>query len=187
MLAGAPNVAARGLLGSVISTGLSGRTVSIRLNEVEAYGGADDPASHAYLSQTIRNAPMWGPPGTVYVYLSYGIHWCANLVTGPEGKPSAVLLRGGDIIEGIDTVVERRGRGDHLADGPGKLSQALGLDGSASGTLLGDGPLTIGPPYGSVTHIASTPRVGISRAVDVPWRFVEQGRIVAASSTIPKL
>ncbi len=128
---------------------------------------------------------MWGPPGTVYVYLSYGIHWCANIVTGPEGKPSAVLLRGGDVVEGIVTAVERRGRSDHLADGPGKLSQALGLDGSASGTTLDDGPLTIGPPYGSVTRIASTPRIGISRATDVPWRFVEQNRTNVSSSTIP--
>jgi DNA-3-methyladenine glycosylase len=185
LLAGAPNVAARALLGSIISTRLNGRAVSIRLNEVEAYGGADDPASHAYRSQTVRNAPMWGPPGTVYVYLSYGIHWCANIVTGPEGSPSAVLLRGGEVVEGIDAAVERRGRSDHLADGPGKLSQALGLDGSASGTLLADGPLTIGPPYGSVRQIASTPRIGISRATDVPWRFVEQNRMNVSSSTIP--
>jgi DNA-3-methyladenine glycosylase len=117
--------------------------------------------------------------------LSYGIHWCANIVTGPEGNPSAVLLRGGDIIEGIDTAVERRGRTDHLADGPGKLSQALGLDGSARGTLLYDGPLTIGPPNGSVAQIASTPRIGISRAAEVPWRFVEQNRMDVSSSTIP--
>jgi DNA-3-methyladenine glycosylase len=184
LLAGAPNVAARALLGSIISTGLSGRRVSVRLNEVEAYGGADDPASHAYRSHTVRNAPMWGPPGTVYVYLSYGIHWCTNIVTGPKGKPSAVLLRGGDIVEGIDTAVERRGRSDHLADGPGKLSQALGLDGSASGTLLADGPLTVGPPFASVTQIAATPRIGISRAADVPWRFVEQSRMDVSSSTI---
>lgn len=152
---------------------------------MEAYGGADDSASHAYRSQTVRNAPMWGPPGTVYVYLSYGIHWCTNIVTGPEGRPSAVLLRGGDIVEGIDTAAERRSRNDRLADGPGKLSQALGLNGSASGTLLADGPLTIRPPYGSVTAIATTPRIGISRATDLPWRFVEQNRIDVSSSTIP--
>ena len=172
-------------MGSIISTTHDNLTVAVRLNEVEAYGGMEDSASHAYRSQTVRNTPMWGPSGTVYVYLSYGIHWCSNIVTGPEGSPSAVLLRGGDVVEGIDAAMERRGRDDHLADGPGKLSQTLGLDGSASGTLLTDGPLTIGPPFGSVTQIESTARIGISRGKHLPWRFVEQRSTDRSSSTIP--
>ena len=158
--------------------------VAIRLTDVEAYGGGDDPASHAYRSRTDSNAPMWGPAGTIYVYLSYGIHWCANIVTGPRGHPSAVLLRGGDVVDGRAAAIERRGRVDHLADGPGKLSQTLGLDGSASGTTLTDGPLTISHPFGSVVDVAKTPRIGISHATEVLWRFVEGGPMSGASSTI---
>ena len=184
-LSGPPDVAAKALLGSIVSTTHGGQTVAIRLTELEAYGGADDPASHAYRSRTARNDPMWGPPGTVYVYLSYGIHWCANLVTGPEGCPSAVLLRGGEIVDGFDVAAERRGRTTHLSDGPGKLAQALGLDGQASGTSLNDGPLHIEPPFHSVTQIEFTPRIGISRGTDVLWRFVEQNRMGLPSSTIP--
>ena len=180
-----PDIAARALLGSIVSTTHDGRTVAIRLTELEAYGGADDPASHAYRSRTARNDPMWGPPGTVYVYLSYGIHWCANLVTGHQGDPSAILLRGGQVVDGFDKAEERRGRTTHLSDGPGKLAQALGLDGQASGTTLSDGPLNIEPPFHSVTQIESTPRIGISRAKDVLWRFVEHNRMDRPSSTIP--
>ena len=185
LLSGPPDIAARALLGSIVSTTLDGQTVAMRLTELEAYGGADDPASHAYRSQTARNTPMWGPPGTIYVYLSYGIHWCVNLVTGRQGDPSAILLRAGEIVDGLDLAAERRGRTTHLSDGPGKLAQALGLDGQASGTLLNEGPLNIGPPFHSIAHVESTPRIGISRAKDVLWRFVERSRIDLPSSTIP--
>jgi DNA-3-methyladenine glycosylase len=133
----------------------------------------------------VRNEPIWGPPGTVYVYLSYGIHWCANIVTGDVGHASAVLLRGGSVVDGLKTAIERRGRTDHLADGPGKLAQALGLTGSDTGSNLTEGPLRIGPPFGSVTGIDSTPRIGISKATDVLWRFVEQNATDLSSSTIP--
>jgi DNA-3-methyladenine glycosylase len=129
---------------------------------------------------------MWGSPGTVYVYLSYGIHWCANIVTGSQGHPSAVLLRGGDVVVGDAVAVKRRGRSDHLADGPGKLAQALGLDGSASGEHLNNGVVTITEPFGSVLDIERTRRIGISKATDVLWRFVEGNPMSVASSTIPK-
>jgi DNA-3-methyladenine glycosylase len=111
-----------------MSTNVAGACVEILINEVEAYAGADDPASHAFKGETARTAPMFGPPGTVYVYRSYGIHWCVNIVTGDIGEAQAVLIRGGRVTEGMDTVVMRRGRTDHLADGPGKLTQALAID-----------------------------------------------------------
>lgn len=114
---------------------------------------------------------MYGPPGTLYVYRSYGIHWCANVVTGPTGTPTAVLMRGGEVIEGLAVVERRRGRSDHLTDGPGKLGQALGLDGSLSGSNLADGPVRLIGPFGTARRWTPSPRIGISRAVDVPWRF----------------
>ncbi len=166
---------ARRLLGSTVTTSVDGLTVSVRLTEVEAYGGESDPASHAYSGRTARNAPMFGSPGTVYVYRSYGIHWCMNVTVGALGDPAAVLLRGGTVVEGLDVVVERRRRTDHLTDGPGKLCQALGVDGSASGSILGD-VVTLTPGEavdGAMIH--ATPRIGITKAVDRPWRFVLAG------------
>jgi len=168
-----PEIAAPSLLGATLETRVRSERVVVRLDEVEAYGGGDDPASHAYRSKTPRNAPMFADAGTVYVYRSYGVHWCANIVTGPPGSPSAVLLRGGEVLEGIRAAVTRRGRPDHLADGPGKLCQALGIDGSMSGTVINRGPiyLQLGTP--AKEHVVISPRVGISRAVDRPWRFRE--------------
>lgn len=114
---------------------------------------------------------MYGPPGTVYVYRSYGIHWCMNVTVGAVGDPAAVLLRAGTVVEGLDVVVERRKRTDHLTDGPGKLCQALGVDGSLSGTRVGGViGLTPGSPEGGTIH--ATPRIGITKGVDRPWRFV---------------
>jgi DNA-3-methyladenine glycosylase len=164
--------AAPRLLGSTVTTSIGGLTVSVRLTEVEAYGGESDPASHAYRGPTARNAPMYGPPGTVYVYRSYGIHWCMNVTVGALGDPAAVLLRAGTVVEGLDVVVERRKRTDHLTDGPGKLCQALGVDGSLSGTSVG-GAIRL-TPGGSLEggRIHVTPRIGITKGVDRPWRFV---------------
>ena len=136
--------------------------------------GADDPASHAFRGLTDRTAPMFLPGGVIYVYLSYGIHACVNIVTGPEGQAQAVLLRGGEPVEGASTMAERRGRADHLTDGPGKLGQALGLTTEHSGIPI-DGDrieLRRGAPPAS---FIATPRVGITKAVDRPWRFVEEG------------
>lgn len=128
---------------------------------------------------------MWGPPGSVYVYLSYGMHWCANIVTRHAGSASAVLLRGGSVVEGYKVAVERRSRTERLTDGPGKLAQALGLDGSASGTTLWGGPLSITLPFEAVGAFEATPRVGISKATTRMWRFVERGPSEPSSSTIP--
>lgn len=128
---------------------------------------------------------MWGPPGTLYVYLSYGIHWSVNIVVGHENEPNAVLMRAGVITEGRDIVERRRGRTDHLTDGPGKLGQALDLHGSASGTTVWDGPMTLHGPLGSVAQWIATPRIGVSKAADIPWRFVEGNGSISASSTLP--
>lgn len=172
-LRGDPVTAARALLGRRLVSTIGGVTVALRLTEVEAYGGADDPASHAFAGETVRNRTMFGPPGRLYVYRSYGIHWCANVVTGPPGEGAAILLRGGVPVDGVEEMTRRRGRADHLTDGPGKLCQALGLDGSHDGLDLLDPSSSVellaGDPPGGVE---ATPRIGISRAVDRPWRFM---------------
>lgn len=155
-----------------MSTTIDGATVTIRLDEVEAYRGRDDPASHAHRGLTRRNQPMFGPAGTIYIYLSYGIHWCMNVVTGKEGDPQAVLLRGGTVVDGTTIVEKRRGRRDHLADGPGKLGQALGVNAELSGSSLNEGPVTLSGLNTIQGAYTATPRIGISTAKDRPWRFV---------------
>jgi DNA-3-methyladenine glycosylase len=164
---------AQRLLGARIRTSFAGRLTEVALTEVEAYAGGDDPASHAYRGRTARNAAMFEAPGTLYVYRSYGIHWCMNVVVGEPGLPHAVLLRGGTVTQGLGIVEQRRGRRDHLADGPGKLCQALGVTNEHNGTSTLDGPVQLIPghlPDGA--RIVATPRVGISKAVEEPWRYV---------------
>jgi len=173
LLAGPVVPAARGLLGCRISA----NGVTIRITEVEAYGGGGDPASHAYRGRTTRNAVMFGPAGYAYVYFTYGMHWCMNVVTGPEGEAAAVLLRAGEVIDGLATARARRPaarRDVDLARGPGRLCAALGLNGSADGLyLLGDGPVRLAPRVEPVPpeRITSGPRVGVTGARDRPWRF----------------
>ncbi len=106
------------------------------------------------------------------MYLSYGIHQLVNIVTGPEGEPAAVLLRAGEPVEGHTVMKQRRGRGDHLTDGPGKLAQALGLTLTHDGISLDDGRISLTPPP-SIHPVRATPRIGISKAVERPWRFVQ--------------
>ena len=166
---------ARQLLGWRLRTNFGGITTEVQLNEVEAYAGDQDPASHAYRGLTARNAAMFEAPGTVYVYRSYGIHWCMNIVVGKQGVAHAVLLRGGKPTQGIAAITKRRGRPDHLADGPGKLCQAIGVTGDHNGTNLHDGPISLVPGAGQTGVVLAGPRVGISKAVDLPWRFVVAG------------
>lgn len=174
LLAGPVVPAARGLLGCR----LGGNGVTVRITEVEAYAGtAGDPASHAHRGRTPRNAVMFGPAGHAYVYFTYGMHWCVNVVTGPDGEASAVLLRAGEVVDGLDVARERRPavRKDvDLARGPARLCAALGIDRSVYGAdLLGDGPVRLRPPLAPVPEAAVTagPRVGVTGAHDVPWRF----------------
>lgn len=168
------------LLGWTVTHHAHEGAVAVELAEVEAYAGMSDPASHAYRGPTRRNSVMFGPAGRLYVYRSHGLHWCCNVVTGPEGEASAVLLRGGRVTEGID--VARRRRGERVADrslarGPGCVGQALGVSGRHDGSDLFDtGALTLSPPPTPVTlRICSGPRVGVSRAADVPWRYWLEG------------
>lgn len=172
LLGGDPVAAAPRLLGCTIRSRVGGVTTSVRLTEVEAYR-QDDPASHSHRGITASNRTMFDRGGLLYVYRSYGIHWCANVVTGPPGEGAAILLRGGVPVDGVEEMTRRRGRADHLTDGPGKLCQALGLDGSHDGLDLLDPSSSVellaGDPPGGVE---ATPRIGISRAVDRPWRFM---------------
>lgn len=173
LLAGAPEESAPRLLGSHLVSDLGGTTVKLRITEVEAYKGSDDPASHAYRGRTLRNGSMFERPGTLYVYHSYGIHWCANVAAGPEGVGWGILFRGGEVVEGIGMARLRRGRDEQLANGPGKLAQALGIDHTHNGTYLLEGSASLrlepGPPP---ELVMATPRVGVSRAMERPWRFV---------------
>ena len=170
-LRGDPVAAARALLGRLLVSTRGGVRVAVRLTEVEAYGGPDDPASHAFSGETPRNRTMFGPPGRLYVYRSYGIHWCANVVCGPVGSPAAVLLRGGGPVVGMAAMVKRRGRADHIADGPGRLCEALGITALDDGVDLSSGRVRLVGRALPGTIVAS-PRIGISSAQDRPWRLV---------------
>lgn len=163
---------AKRLLGARLRTEFDGLATEVMLTEVEAYGGTDDPASHAFGGAGERNRAMFGPAGTLYVYRSYGVHWCANVVTGPVGVGEAILLRAGVPTEGEETMQRRRGRADHLCDGPGKLCQALGITGSQDGTSLFEGPVRLRLPAAPPSQtVLATGRVGISKAKERPWRF----------------
>lgn len=161
---------ARSLLGSRLVNG----EVSVELTEVEAYAGPLDPASHAF-RRTPRSEIMFGPPLHLYVYFSYGVHFCANVVWGDEGTASAVLLRAGRVVSGIDEARRRRGVGvpdERLASGPANLAKALGIDGEDNGADLTDEEgIHLELRTGPEPVIVAGPRVGISRAADVPWRF----------------
>jgi DNA-3-methyladenine glycosylase len=170
--AAAPTVARR-LLGKVLVSDVEGSTVRGRIVEVEAYD-EHDPASHSFRGPTPRSAIMFGPPGRLYVYLSYGVHRCANVVVGPTGSGQAVLLRAVAPLEGVETMTARRGRRTDLADGPGKLCQAFGIELDHGGVDLLDpaSPIRLvddGTP--PPAHPLVGPRIGITKAVDTPWRF----------------
>ena len=167
-----PVAVAPTLLGAILVSEVEGHRVEVVLTEVEAYAGTGDAASHSHRGPTPRCTSMFGPSGHLYVYRSHGIHWCANVVTEPEGIGSAVLLRGGTVITGANTVVQRRGRPDHLTDGPGKLCQALGITGVHDGLDLfaAASPVRLLP--GRHLEYRTTPRVGISRSSELPWRFL---------------
>jgi DNA-3-methyladenine glycosylase len=165
--------AARGLLGCLIRAG----GVTVRLTEVEAYGGVGaDPASHAHRGRTPRNGVMFGPPGFAYVYFVFGMHWCLNVVVEPAGSAAAVLVRAGEVVDGLPAARERRGSGvadRDLARGPARLTTALGLDRAADGTSLvdGSGPASLVLPTRPVGAVLSGPRVGVVGGAGTPWRF----------------
>jgi DNA-3-methyladenine glycosylase len=168
---------ARVLLGAVLVSTVDGAEVAVRLTEVEAYEGADDPASHAYRGETARNGVMFGPAGYLYCYFTYGMHWCVNVVCGPAGRASAVLLRAGEVVRGVDTARLRRPAARtarDLARGPARLASCLGLGRETNGADLcsPDSPVrleSLGRPV--LQTICVGPRVGIAVANTRPWRF----------------
>ena len=206
-------VVAPALLGCVLEHETADGLVAVELTEVEAYAGRSDPASHAYRGKTRRNAVMFGPPGHAYVYFTYGMHFCVNMVClGEQGSASAVLLRAGAIIAGEDLARARRTRGTarlasrDLARGPARLCQALGIDRSLDGAdvcatgsplrvragagnparsaVLAPGddppetPRKLAPgddPPETPRRIVTGPRVGVSSAAEIPWRFWYEG------------
>jgi DNA-3-methyladenine glycosylase len=187
------------LLGCVIVHETAEGLVAVRLTEVEAYAGESDPASHAFHGRTARNAVMYGPPGHAYVYFTYGMHFCANLVCQGEGDPSAVLLRSGLVIDGAALASARRygtaggpsanGRANvrqgrarrtvpreiDLARGPARMCEALGVDRAQDGAdvCVPSSPLRMYAAQAPVpgADVSTGPRVGVSRAADIAWRF----------------
>jgi DNA-3-methyladenine glycosylase len=172
-------VVAAELLGMVVVSTVGGEVTEGRIVETEAYLGYDDPASHGYLHRrNARNAALFGPPGSWYVYLSYGMHWCANLVCQRAGLASAVLLRAIEPLAGLDVMRRRRGTApdQELCSGPGKLCQALRIDRNLDGAKMARSPVIVRRPLrGEASPIATTARIGITKAADWPLRFVVAG------------
>ena len=146
-----------------------------RIVEVEAYR-EDDPASHSFGGLRGRNRIMFGPPGVAYVYRAYGIHWCLNIVCEAEGKGAAVLVRALEPTQGLGYMWERRGSTDDrlLCSGPGRLTQALGVTGKHNGLALDSPPFELEPPHRPIEVVSDT-RIGITKAVEQPWRFLAVG------------
>lgn len=175
-----PRLVAPDLLGKVLVHDNGDGRRSGRVVEAEAYCGPADPAAHTFRGRTARNASMFGPGGTLYVYFSYGAHWCSNVVCGDEGEGVAVLLRALAPVEGIDAMYAARGpaarRDRDLCSGPGKLTQALGLDRTHDGVdLVTDERIWIEDDGTLIDETVQTTRVGISLAADEPWRWYVAG------------
>jgi DNA-3-methyladenine glycosylase len=165
---------ARDLVGCTVSHGGASGVIV----ETEAYHQSE-PACHAYVGLTARTSTLFGPPGVAYVYRSYGIHALLNAVCEPEGTGAAVLIRALEPLDGVPAMRRRRGlqRLDDLCSGPGKLTQALAIALDRNGTSLVDGPVRVGPPPRERPSLRVTagPRIGITRAVELPWRFCAEG------------
>ncbi|KAA2256382.1 DNA-3-methyladenine glycosylase [Solihabitans fulvus] len=176
-----PVDAVRLLLGSVLEADSPDGVVGVRIVEVEAYRGEDDPASHCFRGRTPRNEVMYWSAGHLYVYFVYGMHFCANVVCLGEDRPGALLLRAGEVVSGVDLARSRRPaarRDSELANGPAKLCDVLGVTRTHNGSDVTDARSSVrlfaGDPVAE-TDIRSGPRVGIAVAMDVPWRFWVDG------------
>jgi DNA-3-methyladenine glycosylase len=170
-------LAAVRLLGCTLEADTPDGPVAVRLVEVEAYRGADDPASHSFRGRTPRNAVMFGPPGYLYVYFVYGMHFCANVTCLPDGEPAAVLLRAGEVVSDVGAALARRPtarRPEELARGPARLAALLGLGRDDTGLDVTDPAsrvrLYAGDPV-DPRLVRSGPRVGVAAAHETPWRF----------------
>ncbi|HEY6807341.1 MAG TPA: DNA-3-methyladenine glycosylase [Gemmatimonadales bacterium] len=169
---------ARALLGHILVSDVGGRRTAGRIVETEAYVGPHDPACHAWGGRrTPRLEPLYGPPGAAYIYFTYGMHWCLNAVTEAVGYPAAVLIRALEPVEGLAVMRRRRGAVPDraLCAGPARLCEALGVTGRLDGTGLQRGVLRILDAGRRRRQVRVTPRIGITRAVDWPLRFVLAG------------
>ena len=166
---------------------LDAHGVRVRITEVEAYAGqGEDPGSHAHRGRTPRTEIMFGPPGHLYVYFTYGMHWCANVVTGADGSAAAVLLRAGEVVGGLDTARERRpGSSDRdLCRGPARLAKAMALDSRVLGADLLEptSPVRLAEGQPGPAVVASGPRVGVAgEGAAAPWRFWLEGEPTVSS------
>jgi DNA-3-methyladenine glycosylase len=174
-----PEVVARKLIGKLITRTLHGQRLTGRITEVEAYLGLSDPASHSFIGKTARNAVLFGPPGFSYIYFIYGMHYCLNFSCQPDGEPGGVLIRALQPVAGLATMSSLRGFSGPtnpklLCSGPGRLCQALGITLAENGldVTRTKSPLRVLDDGFHPTSIAITPRIGISKAVDMPLRFV---------------
>jgi DNA-3-methyladenine glycosylase len=180
-----PEVVAPRLLGCLLVRELDGQTLAGRIVETEAYHQTD-AASHSYKGKTPRTEVMFGPAGHLYVYFTYGMHYCCNVVTGPSGEGAAVLIRALEPVAGETFMSHNRHgqSGEQLTNGPAKLCQALAIDKILNGHNLQTVPLQlqVRPPL-PPAQIVQTTRIGIARAKDVPWRFYEKGNAFVSKST----
>jgi DNA-3-methyladenine glycosylase len=171
-----PDVA-QDLLGCLLVRRIGGKKLSGRIVEVEAYRGSDDPASHSFRGLTKRSALMFGEAGHVYVFFSYGFHWCLNFTTEEEGQPGAVLIRALEPVEGVKQMMRNRGVSDagRLTDGPGKLTEALSIDGTFNGEDVTESKrlLVLGPR--EPVPIRASARIGISSGRERQWRYFVDG------------
>ena len=174
-----PDIVARNLLGKLITRNLNGQRLTGRITEIEAYLGLTDPASHSFIGKTARNAVLFGPPGFSYVYFIYGMHYCLNFSCQPEGEPGGVLIRALQPVAGLETMASLRGlpspaKPKLLCSGPGRLCQALGITLAENGldVTRTKSPLRVLDDGFRPTSIQATPRIGISKAIDMPLRFL---------------
>jgi DNA-3-methyladenine glycosylase len=182
LVGGSVHDAAPGLIGwTLVVDGVGGRIV-----EVEAYEESD-PASHSFGGPRGRNVVMFGAPGRLYVYRSYGVHWCANVVCGPAGHGSAVLLRALEPTHGLETMRARRGTTEDrlLCAGPGRLTQALGITNADNGADLTRPPFELLPPSRPAA-VTRTTRIGITKAVEKEWRYVEEGSAAVSRKPVAR-
>jgi DNA-3-methyladenine glycosylase len=171
-----PDVA-KDLLGCLLVRRVRGRTLSGRIVEVEAYRGSDDPASHSYRGPTERSSIMFGEAGHVYVFFSYGNHWCLNFTTEAEGQPGAVLIRALEPVEGVEEMATNRGISEvvRLTNGPGKLTKALSIDGALNGEDLVKSRRLFVLDREAPVRAAASARIGISKARERQWRYFVEG------------